>query len=191
MLKCSAPVTEAYIHTGGQFWKPSKLQQCQICVTVAINLLAVFLRPFLWPLKSSSMWTVSAVRGNRTLSSISHWILLICANHALILRYRAASPILQETLQIDIWQLGGEEVGAGFVFHFPFLFPLSICDPESRTRDLRDLFLLWLWMLTAESVPLKLLLTAVSVTNREMNKEMEQCLSHFSTLCTPSVLEGK
>lgn len=64
-------------------------------------------------------------------------------------------------------------MGAGVVFHFPFLFPLSICDPESRTRDSRDLFLLWLWMLTAESVPLKLLLTAASVTNREMNKEME------------------
>lgn len=41
---------------------------------------------FFGPLKSSNMWTVSAVRGNRTHSYIIRWILLICTDHAVILR---------------------------------------------------------------------------------------------------------
>lgn len=144
------------------------------------------------------MWTVSACSVTFCVScerkqnplSIPHWILLICADHALILRYRAASPLPQETLQIDIWQLGGEGGRTGVVFHFFFVFPTVNMWPSATHLGLEGTFLLWLWMLTAESIPLKLLLTTVSVTNREMNKEKE-CLSHFSALCTLSVLEGK
>lgn len=144
------------------------------------------------------MWTVSACslpfcvscEREQTPLSIPHWILLICTDHALILRYRAASPLPQETLQIDIWQLGGEEGGWGCL-SLPFCFSTVNMWPSATHLGLEGTFLLWLWMPTAESVPQKLPLTTVSVTNGKMNKEKEECLSHLSTLFTLSFLEGE
>lgn len=108
-----------------------------------------------WPVSPSAiskwrqgMWTVSACgvtfciicEREQTSFSNSHWIVLICLNHARMAWYWAASPLPQDTSQINIWQLGGcvDGVGGGFgvILNFSFVFPLSLCQPLTCTWDL-------------------------------------------------------
>lgn len=165
-------------------------------VDIATNPWAFSLRLCSRGQQSHGMWTVSAcretfvsaVRRNR----IPHWILLICTDHALILRYRAASPLLQETLQIDIWQLRAEERGRlGLSFASPFSFAhcqyVTRChSPESGGNfalvngcSLHSQFL-WShsWL---QSV----------LQKEEWTKKRRSVSATSLTLCTPSVLEGK
>lgn len=81
------------------------------------------------------MWTVSAWSVTFCVScerkpnplSIPHWIPLICTDHALILRYRAASP--SPSRNTPDWYLSARRWGwgvgggvAGVVSHFPLFF---------------------------------------------------------------------
>ncbi len=124
----------------GKVLNYSRLQHCQFGISVSINLLTVSLQLiFLNKKKSVSVTCCVVCEREQNPLSIPHWILLICPNHALIVRYRAASQHPQKTLQIDIWQLGGEEGGLGLSFTSLFFFTVNMWPNATHLEDLREL----------------------------------------------------
>lgn len=131
------------------------------------------------------MWTVSEYRGtivsagreNRTLSPpftgsyLSVPAMLWSCDtelpyHSLKKPYRLISDSL-------VLRRGG-----GVVLDFYFVFPLSICNLVPLTWDLRHLCSRGCGYLQ-QNWPLKLRLTIVSATNREISKEKGNCFCHF------------